>query len=421
MSFLKASPALAPLRRSKWRTLATVCVAVFVDYLTYGIFIPLTPLSPAGTNTDEQVAALLMGYAIGLLATTSILACTGDRIGCRALLIFGAVMCGVQTLLAWLAPGFWLMFAARCAGGSAAAATWTAGLALLAQTYASQRLQVISLAMMSSGAGFIAGPWLGGYLYGLGGYSMPLAVSAVVIAVDALLRLGLPRLGRGAKQAAWRADTFDQARRFFLSKAVLTPVLAIMLAAAAWAVAEALLPNRLLHGVHAEAALIGFVFTLSAACNCIGAPLVTVACLRLGANKMMCIGALSMAAALALLSVSNEIRLVGASLCLVSIAFACLLNPASAELGSAVERQGRNCYAAAYAVYNLAYAVGMIGGNAFAAMAALHASFACIVLCTAVLLLACAPLILFSDSSLRHATRIVSLAAARKPSPTHYG
>ena len=50
----------------------------------------------------------------------------------------------------------------------------------------------------------------------------------------------------------------------------------------------------------------------------------------------------------------------GAALCLVSIAFAFSLNPTSAELGNAVDRRGLSCYAAVYAVYNIAYSIGMI-------------------------------------------------------------
>ena len=50
--------------------------------------------------------------------------------------------------------------------------------------------------------------------------------------------------------------------------------------------------------------------------------------------------------------------------------FAFTLNPASAELGNAVDRRGLSCYAAVYAVYNIAYSVGMMATNGLAGIAA---------------------------------------------------
>jgi MFS transporter, DHA1 family, solute carrier family 18 (vesicular amine transporter), member 1/2 len=107
-----------------------------------------------------------------------------------------------------------------------------------------------------------------------------------------------------------------------------------------------------------------------------------------------------MAVALPLLGITQGIVLTGAALCLVSIAFAFALNPTSAELGNAVDRRGLSCYAAVYAVYNIAYSIGMIATNALAASAASSLGFQRVLLCASAALLVCVPLLLLKDEPL---------------------
>ena len=59
-------------------------------------------------------------------------------------------------------------------------------------------------------------------------------------------------------------------------------------------------------------------------------------------------------------------------LCVVSVCYAFMLNPTSAELGNAVDRRGMTCYAAVYAIYNIAYAVGQMAASSFASAASGH-------------------------------------------------
>lgn len=105
-----------------------------------------------------------------------------------------------------------------------------------------------------------------------------------------------------------------------------------------------------------------------------------------------------MAAVLPLLAVVHGIIAAGAILCLVSIAYAFTLNPTSAELGNAVDRRGLDCYAAVYAVYNIAYSLGMMGTDAFAAAIADQVSFLQALLMVSALILVCVPIFLLAGA-----------------------
>jgi hypothetical protein len=78
-------------------------------------------------------------------------------------------------------------------------------------------------------------------------------------------------------------------------------------------------------------------------------------------RRLIAGGTAAMAIALPSLGLGNGA--VAVSLCVVSVCYAFMLNPTSAELGNAVDRRGMSCYAAAYAVYNLAYAVGQMAAS----------------------------------------------------------
>jgi hypothetical protein len=71
-----------------------------------------------------------------------------------------------------------------------------------------------------------------------------------------------------------------------------------------------------------------------------------------------------------------------------------MLNPTSAELGNAVDRPGQSCYAAVYAVYNIAYAVGQMAASAFASAASQALNFSQALLCVSGVLIVFVPVLM---------------------------
>ncbi len=89
---------------------------------------------------------------------------------------------------------------------------------------------------------------------------------------------------------------------------------------------------------------------------------------------------------------------------MVSVCYAFMLNPTSAELGNAVDRRGLSCYAAVYAIYNIAYALGQMAASGFASASASRLSFFQVLLCVSGAMIVFIPVLLLRDSSLPQAS-----------------
>ncbi len=375
---------------NQFKVLAVVAYALFMDYLIYGLIVPLTPYSPAGAISEDSLALLYGGYAFGVLAATPLFGLLGERIGYRTCMIIGVLLSATAMLLFWLAPSFPALFLARLFQGAAAAATWTAGLAIVAEHYVENRVRMMGFALVGSTAGSITGPVLGGTLHAFGGYGLPFAVTGGLVIIDFILRMTLLPKDRVS------AHTGVDLRSLLLDKSVLVPALAVALAAFGWGIVEPLLPAHLERS-GASAAEIGLLFTIATVVYGLCAPLVASASERLPIRWVIIGGIVGMAISLPLLSQLNGIAAAGVGLCILSAAFAFTLNPTSAELGNAVDRRGLSCYGAVYAVYNIAYSIGMMATNALATTATNWMSFTQVLSSAGAALLICIPLLLLKD------------------------
>jgi MFS transporter, DHA1 family, solute carrier family 18 (vesicular amine transporter), member 1/2 len=55
------------------RVVGVVAFALFMDYLIYGLLIPLTPYSPAHATSEEELGLLYGSYSVGVLVATPLL------------------------------------------------------------------------------------------------------------------------------------------------------------------------------------------------------------------------------------------------------------------------------------------------------------------------------------------------------------
>jgi len=133
------------------------------------------------------------------------------------------------------------------------------------------------------------------------------------------------------------------------------------------------------------------LFTIAAIIYGLCAPLVAWASERFTIRSVIVGGIVGMALSLTLLSWLQGTIQTGIGLCILSAAFAFTLNPTSAELGNAVDRRGLSCYAAVYAVYNIAYSIGMMATNTLATAATAWMTFGQILTSAGVALLVCMP------------------------------
>jgi DHA1 family solute carrier family 18 vesicular amine transporter 1/2 len=243
------------------------------------------------------------------------------------------------------------------------------------------------LAMLGSTAGSVLGPLAGGALYDFGGYTFPFYITLGMVGLDALFRIFLLPKDKGVSEKS------PDLRGLLFDKGVLVAALAVAVAAAGWGIIEPLLPTHLIRE-GTRPSEIGFLFTISTIVYGCFAPIVAWFSERFSIKRVITFGIIGLAISLPLLSLSANLFLVGLFLSLVSISYAFVLNPTSAELGNAVDRRGMSCYAAVYAVYNIAYSLGMMSSDAFASSAGGRMSFQNILLCMSGMLLLCVPLII---------------------------
>jgi len=246
---------------------------------------------------------------------------------------------------------------------------------------------MMGFALMGSTAGSLLGPVIGGSLYEAGGYTLPFAVTGALIAGDAGLCLFLlPR-----RQAGPRGS--PEIWRLLLDRSVLVPAAAVGLAAIGWGIIEPLLPPQLVRsGV--TPGVIGLIFTIGSIAYGLSAPLVGWVSNRVPIRMLIAGGTAAMAIALPFLSLCRGAIPAAIGLSVVSVCYAFMLNPTSAELGNAVDRRGLTCYAAVYAIYNIAYAVGQMAASGFASAAAASLSFLHVLLCVSALIIVFIPLLL---------------------------
>jgi len=205
----RSQPALGARRKA----LAQVVIlgAIGIDTLLYGIVVPFLPGYARTLGASPVlIGALFATYAASLLVTTIPAGWLTDRVGARLTLLLGVFALFASTLLFGYSPmlasslaqeapalaphtaALVLLFIARAFQGMAAAAAWTAGLAILAQLYpAAQRADTFARVGVAVGVGTLLGPPLGGALYTLGGFQAPFLFIATVALLDVVGRVVL--------------------------------------------------------------------------------------------------------------------------------------------------------------------------------------------------------------------------------------
>lgn len=358
---------------------AVIAFSLFLDYFLYGLLFPLVAHSPVGLKGEGHLALLYGVYAISVLLVTPVFGYLGDRIGGRSTMLCGAVLAVCAVSLLGVAPSLSLLLLGKFCQGAASAALWTSGLALIATNYVEKRVEMLGYAFTGGTFGSVIGPIAGGLLHHAGGYRLPFLITGIAFAIAAaLIALLVPAGG------IERNEPVDF--RALLNKSLMVPAVAIALAAFSVGIIEPLLPVRLAR-YGATSIAIGIIFALSTLVYGLSAPLVGRVSERIPIQRVIVLGTIAMAATLPFLAFLKGVILVGITLSLVNIAYAFMLNPASAELGNVVDRSGMSCYSAVYAVYNIFYSIGMLATATLASAAARLLNFWGVLLCVSAILL----------------------------------
>ncbi len=352
------------MRTSPPMVLFVVSAALFVEELLYGLVAPLTQASPAHIEDEHMISILYGAYAMGTIVATPILAVITDRIGRRRPLEFGVIVLLIAAILFCIGSNPAMHFVARVLQGAGAACIWTAGLSLVAQYHVADRVRAMGFAMLGATTGGVVGPMVGGELFQLYGYSAPFYFSYALLIFVAVIVYTFTPSSKHRSASAWKR-TASELGGIVTDKSVLSAAFAVALAGAGWALMEPLFPMHVTRVANASPSTIGVLFTVSNLLYAFLAPVIGWVSDRIGTRQTIAAGLVLTAVSLPLLALSPNIPLATTVLCLITIGYACTINPTSAELGDAVDRRGSTSYSMAYAVYNLSYSLGMIAADAY--------------------------------------------------------
>ncbi len=362
---------------------AVVTLALAVDMFLYGSLVPLLPALPAVAGSAGAAGLLFGAYAVGMLVATPVVGRWVDRSGPRAPLLAGLVALAAATVLFAVvvdvpgSVGLAVLLLARAAQGIAAAASWAAGLALIASTHPPERRgTVMGLALSAVGFGVLLGPAVSGFLADAFGPRAPFLLVAALAALDAVARI------------IWVGPTAAVPTPTPLRVVARGPQAGLLigltaLGAAAIAFAEPVLPLHL-SALGLGATGIGLVFGAAALLGGLAAPLAGIVTDQLGAARVAALGTLIAATGFVL----SGLPVAGASIAgvlVVGVGAQLVLAPTLVLIGGLAEHIRPPAYGAAYALYNLAYTAGLAAAPLAAGAAAALAGVAATTIAAAAL------------------------------------
>jgi DHA1 family solute carrier family 18 vesicular amine transporter 1/2 len=346
------------LRGSPATALFVVTFAIFTDMLVYGLVVPILPRYALSLGASQAALGFLFGsYSIALLLATPIMGMLSDRVGRRGPLLAGLLGLAGATLLFAYATNFALLVLARILQGLSAAATWTAGLALLADISPPQeRGKTMGIALSGMAMGTLIGPVFGGLLFQWGGYRLPFFVAAGMALLDGMARLLLLREPRE------RVHEPGASVRLLRERSIVVISIVVIIGAALPSFLEPTLPLHLQAHLGASPAVIGILFAVPTLAYGISTPLAGLLTDRLGRRPPMLLGLIGGALVIPLIALASSMLLAGGVLFLLGIMLGLLMTPTLPELSDIVDRTGSTTYGAAYALYNFVYSLGLMIG-----------------------------------------------------------
>ncbi|HNX94843.1 MAG TPA: MFS transporter [Holophaga sp.] len=338
--------------------LIVVSLALFTDTVLYYLLVPLLPAFARQYGLGQMSLGLLFGcYSACLLLATFPLGALADRVGRRAPMLWGLVGLGAATLLFAYAQHFWLLVVARGLQGISATATWTAGMALLADHFPTEgRGRAMGTVFAFANLGVLIGPPAAGFLFQHFGMRVPFLVGAGLVALDAVARICLIREmpHRSGVQVDFRSLLGNDSIR------VLAGVMAM--GAAMWALLESVLPLHFDRTLHMGSGAIGLCFGLSGLAHMATSPLMGWCSDRVGRRRVLTVGFVCAALLLPLPVIFHSLFAVQAVMLALGLTASFLLSPVSPAMTDAVERMGSSSFGAMFGLVNFAYALGLMAG-----------------------------------------------------------
>ncbi len=344
--------------RPRNSALLVVALALFTDTLLYYLLVPLLPAYARLYGLNQMGVGILFGsYAVALLLGTFPLGKLADRVGRRGPMLGGLLGLFATTLLFAFARSYPLLILARVLQGLSATATWTAGMALLADHFPREaRGRAMGTVFAFANLGVLVGPALSGWLSQHFGLRAPFLVAAALALVDAGARLTLLKdvpVVRDTRMGFGDLMQNGTIRVFAGAMAMGAGLLALM---------ESTLPLHFDRALHMAPTAIGLCFGAAAVTHMICSPLMGALSDRLGRRRILLTGLLLAVVCIPLPAFMPGPWSASAAMAALGVVTTLILSPASPAMADAVERMGSDSYGSVFGILNIAYALGMMAG-----------------------------------------------------------
>ncbi|MDD2788103.1 MFS transporter [Methanoculleus sp.] len=335
--------------------LVLVVLVIFMDMTIYGLLIPVFPQYAPRLGVDESVVGIVFGvYAAMLLLFSIPMGLLSDRVGRRPLIIAGMLLLALATALFGFSTTVTHLIVARTVQGVSAAATWSAGLALLADTCDPARLgERMGITLSAVGLGTVLGPVVGGLLFEYLGYTATFLIPAVLVASVGFAVLAVP------------VRTCRQERSGMLPRGSLFPLAAcgaaVVAVSGTYGVVAPYLPVYLHATFAASPATIGLVFAVLAVAAAAAQPAAGRIYDRYGGSRSLIGGGLLLSGvAIVAAMQAPTLVLVIAAVFVLGVTLSCALVPVMPIMAEIY--RDRSSQGAAYGIYNTFYSLGLAAG-----------------------------------------------------------
>jgi MFS transporter, DHA1 family, solute carrier family 18 (vesicular amine transporter), member 1/2 len=352
------------VRHSRSLAVAFVTLGTFTDLLAYSIAVPVLPDLTAKMGVSPTMVGLLFAsFGVTLLGVSIPMGAISDRVGRRPPLVFGMLLLAGSSLMFAYATSLPWLFAARLLQGAADAITWGVGFALVADLYgASERGRVMGFVMSGSSLGFMLGPSIGGWLYDLGGPSLPFLLVSGVATIGAA---GFSWLRADAPVVTLEPVPFGRLIRI---PAIATCAVVVIVASATFAMCEPVLSLHLASALKLSPSRIGLVFGVAAMASAVMHPVYGRLADHFGGRRLMFTGLVAASAVMPWLAYADTFWPVQLLFLGQVVALGMTVTPSLTYMAEAGARAGASSFGVSYGLYNFAWGCGLLAGPAAGGM-----------------------------------------------------
>jgi multidrug resistance protein len=346
-------------------TFAICSLAIALDMLVYSLVIPVIPSYALRLGADTVTIGIIFGsFSISLLIFSIPFGIISDRIGRQPFMVLGMLSLAATNAIFAVSGNFYVLIIARLLQGMSGAATWSAGLAMIADTFEpDERAVRLGAAMSFMSVGALLGPAAGGLLYDNFGYATTFIVPSVMACAVGLASLMIKEPAGLRVQIPFKEHISPLLKAPGLFVAI---ALAVVAGAATYGILEPYMPVYLLRSFSATPTIVGLTFGSMSFLSIVAQPVVGKLYNAYGPNKLISAGLVCSAFVITGSVLMPSLRTTAIIFSLLGATLGFALTPMLPLLSDLYGGKGdSNSKGLVYGVYNTLFSLGLAIGPLF--------------------------------------------------------